>query len=131
MAASKRSAIAFGLAMVVIGLSITTYVETRPYTTYTVNGTITWLNPEGNQAALEYKRARTGQSLITSLTLPAECEIRLNRWPAKLADLRVGDHALVTVRWMKAIKELRVLLIQVDRAEPTAADAPAGQARST
>jgi hypothetical protein len=123
----KRAAIIFGLAAAAIGLSIATDNRTRPFDTYKVNGTISRLDPEQHEAALEYKQPQTGRLLNKSLTVPADCEIRLNRRPANLADLRIGDHALVTVNCVKATKELRVLTVQVDRPLPNAVDPSARQ----
>jgi hypothetical protein len=120
---TKTRTIGAVIAVGAIGVGLVVYEKIKPVKEYTVEGTITYVNAMQRQAGLEYNRPRTGRPLDKTLTIPAGVEIVVNHRPASLAEVRVGDHAVVEGRWTRATKELELLSIRVAR-EPANIAAP-------
>ncbi len=82
---------------------------------YTVEGVITYLEPETRMAGFEFKHPRDGSLREKTAKVPADCEILLNGKPAEMKDLKVGDRGKVVGSWTKRTKELIPLSVRINR----------------
>lgn len=82
---------------------------------YTVEGVITYLEPDTRTAGFEFKHPRDGSLREKTAKVPEECEILLNGKPATMKDLKVGDRGKVVGSWTKKTKELIPLSVRITR----------------
>lgn len=90
--------------------------------TQTRTGTISKIDEEARSATLEWT-ARDGSPRIREGRADASTDIRINGKSARLEDIRVGDRATVTMRWTSAEDLPVATMIDITRADDSAAGA--------
>lgn len=119
------------VAIVIVGLAVAARYWSGRGGVYTVEGTITWLDPENRKASLHYTSPRKGKTREKMVRVPKECEILLDGKPAEFGDIRAGDRVTVKVSWNRATREIIPTWVSVDRRVSAAATAVVDQAASS
>jgi hypothetical protein len=70
-----------------------------------VEATITFVDPSARRASIETTHPKSGAAVEVNGEVPPECTITINGQPADLADLRVGDSAVVRGRVLRQPEE--------------------------
>jgi hypothetical protein len=123
---SKQARIGAILAAIIVALGVAAYaIYSKMPKTYTIQGTITWLDPAQQRASLQFISPRKGEIRDRTMDVPPTCEILLHGKPAALGDLKVGDHVVAKVWWQKSTNETRLLRVEADRPAGSASSAPA------
>jgi len=90
---------------------------------------LTYVDPATRRASLECQHPRTGRRIEPHAVVPADCPITINGQPARFADLKVEDRAVVRAVWNAQRKEVRPLSITVTRPPTAVSDAGEPDAR--
>ncbi len=111
------------LVVVVIAVAIPVGIKLARYFTrsVTVDGTITWLDPEAREASFEFVVPWKGEFMELRTPVPDDCEIAIGEASAAMAELRPGDKAKITATFNKARKQIipvKVVVNPETRPEP-------------
>lgn len=100
---------------VVVAVAVGYFIFVNMPRVFDVEGTITWIDPEKNEASIEFLASWSGKIHEITGRVPTDCEILLNGEPATLADLEAGDSAKVKAEYVRKTKTIRPLRVQVTR----------------
>lgn len=70
-----------------------------------VEATITFVDPVARRASIETTHPKSGAAVEVNGEVPSECMITVNGEPADLADLQVGDVAIVRGRILRQAEQ--------------------------
>ena len=93
--AGMKTIVAVGALVVVATLAVAVTYRLLREDVRTITGTITRIDLETRTASIEFVHRKTGRTLRIDGTVPPDCDIRIDGRPARLSDLKVGQHTTV------------------------------------
>lgn len=82
--------------------------------TVTVEGTITWLDPQARMASFEFIVPWKGEFMELQTPVPDDCVIRIGREEVPMSAIRPGDKASITARFNKGLKQIIPVKVVID-----------------
>ncbi len=94
-----------------------------------IRGEVLSIDAAARQAAIEFTHPRSGKKLQITGQVSPECSIRIGEQPATLADVRVGDTAIVEGTLARG--RVTATSVEVERAVPASDTRPAPASQPT
>jgi hypothetical protein len=82
--------------------------------TVTVDGTITWLDPETETASFEFIVPWKGEFMELQTAVPDDCVILIGQEKVSMDRIRPGDKATITAKFNKGFKQIIPVKVRIE-----------------